>query len=322
MSILRRCRGSCRNPRRCLEHLWFDVMYAGARYRMAANEFAVPRMEPGRQRPIESMEEARQWERLFIGEIQAGRDPRLAAEATSGHRGDAEDRLRVPRRLHGTLRQAGGASQPAVGAEPRVGAEEAPRRAAARRARGAGRDQRVQDRVGLRRGGRDRDGPPRARAAARGDELGHGADATAVHQVAVPPVRRAHEQEAGDHPGSPADARRGEAAARHGAPEDERRRAPVRRAAAARPHHRRARAVLPARRDAADPEQARELGDLPDRHPGRDDEGQGEPARPVQPEGTTGGDPRSDARRSVRTRSCSARRRASTSRTSRRRGRR
>ena len=43
---------------------------------MAANDFAVPRMEPGKQRPIESMEEARQWERLFIGEIQAGRDPR------------------------------------------------------------------------------------------------------------------------------------------------------------------------------------------------------------------------------------------------------
>ena len=48
MSILRRCRGSCSNPRRCLDHLWFDVMYAGARYRMAANDFAVPRMVPGK----------------------------------------------------------------------------------------------------------------------------------------------------------------------------------------------------------------------------------------------------------------------------------
>jgi hypothetical protein len=76
MAIVRRCRGSCRNPRRCLDHLWFDVMYRGARYRMAANDFAVPRMEPGKQRPIESLEEARHWERLFIGEIQAGRDPR------------------------------------------------------------------------------------------------------------------------------------------------------------------------------------------------------------------------------------------------------
>jgi hypothetical protein len=43
---------------------------------MPANEFAVPRMEPGRQRPIQSMEEARDWERPFIGEVKAGRDPR------------------------------------------------------------------------------------------------------------------------------------------------------------------------------------------------------------------------------------------------------
>jgi hypothetical protein len=34
-------------------------------------------MELGKQRPIESMEEARDWERLFIGEIKAGRDPRI-----------------------------------------------------------------------------------------------------------------------------------------------------------------------------------------------------------------------------------------------------
>jgi hypothetical protein len=40
-------------------------MYRGARYRMVANDFAVPRMDPGKQRPIQSMEEARQWERLM-----------------------------------------------------------------------------------------------------------------------------------------------------------------------------------------------------------------------------------------------------------------
>jgi len=50
-------------------------MWRGKRYRMAANEFAIPRMEPGKQRPIQSMEEARDWERLFIGEIKDGRDP-------------------------------------------------------------------------------------------------------------------------------------------------------------------------------------------------------------------------------------------------------
>jgi hypothetical protein len=51
-------------------------MFCGKRYRIPANEFAFPRMEPGKQRPIQSMEEARDWKRLFIGEIKAGRDPR------------------------------------------------------------------------------------------------------------------------------------------------------------------------------------------------------------------------------------------------------
>ena len=76
MTIRRRCtEWSCKDGRKCLEHLRFDVMWRGKRYRMAANEFAIPRMEPGKQRPIQSMEEARDWERLFIGEIKAGRDP-------------------------------------------------------------------------------------------------------------------------------------------------------------------------------------------------------------------------------------------------------
>jgi integrase len=79
MAIRRRCSGkTCKNGRRCLEHLWFDMMFQRTRYRMPVNEFAVPRMEVGKQRPIESMEEARDWERLFIGEVKAGRDPRRA----------------------------------------------------------------------------------------------------------------------------------------------------------------------------------------------------------------------------------------------------
>lgn len=75
--ISRRCRErSCHAGRRCLEHLRFDMMWRGRRYRMPANDFAIPRMEPGKQRAIQSMEEARDWERRFIGEIKAGRDPR------------------------------------------------------------------------------------------------------------------------------------------------------------------------------------------------------------------------------------------------------
>jgi hypothetical protein len=77
MAIRRRCNGrTCKSSRRCLEHLWFDVMYRGKRFRMPVNEFAVPRMEPGKQRAVESLEEVRDWQRLFIGEIKAGRDPR------------------------------------------------------------------------------------------------------------------------------------------------------------------------------------------------------------------------------------------------------
>src|SRR2546428_5509490 len=76
MSIRRRCtEWTCKDGRKCLEHLRFDVMWRSKRYRMAANEFAIPRMEAGKQRPIQSMEEARDWERLFIGEVKAGRDP-------------------------------------------------------------------------------------------------------------------------------------------------------------------------------------------------------------------------------------------------------
>jgi hypothetical protein len=37
-------------------------------------------MEPGKQRPIEAMEEC-DWERLFISEIKARRDPRLKPAA-------------------------------------------------------------------------------------------------------------------------------------------------------------------------------------------------------------------------------------------------
>src|SRR5438876_12388544 len=77
MTIRRRCtERDCKNGRRCLEHLRFDVMWRGKRYRMPLNEFAIPRMEAGKQRPIQSLEEARDWERVFIGEIKAGRDPR------------------------------------------------------------------------------------------------------------------------------------------------------------------------------------------------------------------------------------------------------
>jgi hypothetical protein len=46
MTIRRRCRErSCKDGRRCLEHLRFDAMWRGKRYRIPANEVAIPRME-------------------------------------------------------------------------------------------------------------------------------------------------------------------------------------------------------------------------------------------------------------------------------------
>ena len=76
MTIRRRCKECrCTIGRKCLDHLRFDVTWRGRRYRMPVNDFAIPRMEPGKQRPIQSMEEARDWERIFIGEVKAGRDP-------------------------------------------------------------------------------------------------------------------------------------------------------------------------------------------------------------------------------------------------------
>ena len=83
-------------------------------------------------------------------------------------------------------------------------------------------------------------------------------------------------------------ARRGEAVARC-RPLDEHLAAPLRGPADARPDRRRPRTVLPPGRDAAHPEQARGLGHPHDRHPGPHHEGQGEPPHPVRPERPPGG---------------------------------
>src|SRR5258708_27707851 len=75
MTIRRRCTGKFKNGRPCLDHLGFEVVGRGAGYRVPVNEYAIPLMEPRKQRPIQSMEEARDWERRFIGEVKAGLDP-------------------------------------------------------------------------------------------------------------------------------------------------------------------------------------------------------------------------------------------------------
>jgi hypothetical protein len=52
-------------------------------------------MDPTKQRPIQSLEEARDWERVFIGEIKAGRDPRRprAVQKSIGRRAERHRRF-------------------------------------------------------------------------------------------------------------------------------------------------------------------------------------------------------------------------------------
>jgi integrase len=72
----------CRTSPRCDHEWWFDTMYRKVRYKMLVNEFAIPRMPEGERRPVTSKQEAeRKWEPLFLGEIIAGRDPRIAPHA-------------------------------------------------------------------------------------------------------------------------------------------------------------------------------------------------------------------------------------------------
>jgi hypothetical protein len=65
----------CRASPRCGHPWWFDVMHQGKRWRMPVDDFALPR---GATEPITSKQTAeRVWEPKFLGEIVAGRDPRV-----------------------------------------------------------------------------------------------------------------------------------------------------------------------------------------------------------------------------------------------------
>jgi hypothetical protein len=170
-------------------------MFRGKRYRIPANEFAIPRMEPGKQRPIQSMEEARDWELKFIREIKAGRDPGRPRSRTT----EAGAELRnvsvlLDAYMEPCVKPAGLRSIAAV--RSRVGV--------------------LKELIGelwltesedpdvINQFKTDSEYaedvevatvPPRPRNAAGRDELGHGADTAAVQPFAVPPVWRSIEQE-------------------------------------------------------------------------------------------------------------------------------
>jgi integrase len=76
MSVRKICRQKgCRASPRCKHPWWFDVMHDGKRWRMPVDDFALVR---GATEPITSKQTAEHvWEPKFVGEIVAGRDPRV-----------------------------------------------------------------------------------------------------------------------------------------------------------------------------------------------------------------------------------------------------
>src|SRR5947208_8507460 len=76
MAVRKICRQKgCRASPRCKHPWWFDVMHDGTRWRMPVDDFALVR---GATEPITSKQTAEHvWEPKFVGEIVAGRDPRL-----------------------------------------------------------------------------------------------------------------------------------------------------------------------------------------------------------------------------------------------------
>src|SRR5438477_4300932 len=81
MAVRKICRQKgCRASPRCDHPWWFDVMHQGKRWRMRVDEFANAR---GATEPVTSKQTAeRVWEPKFLGEIMAGRDPRISPTTT------------------------------------------------------------------------------------------------------------------------------------------------------------------------------------------------------------------------------------------------
>jgi integrase len=77
MAVRKICKQKgCRASPRCEHPWWFDVMHDGKRWRMRVDDFALAR---GATETITSKQTAeRVWEPKFVGEIAAGRDPRVA----------------------------------------------------------------------------------------------------------------------------------------------------------------------------------------------------------------------------------------------------
>src|SRR5687768_4599449 len=77
MAVRKICKQKgCRASPRCNHPWWFDVMCQSKRWRMRVDDFALAR---GATEPVLSKQTAeRVWEPKFVGEILAGRDPRVS----------------------------------------------------------------------------------------------------------------------------------------------------------------------------------------------------------------------------------------------------
>jgi hypothetical protein len=191
------------------------------------------------------MEEVRDWERLFVGEIKAGRDPRIRPACKEA----ATDLQRVAgfldAYLERHLRPAGIRSLDTAAGRIKVlkqhfgdlPVKTLDEPAIINRFKTESEYSRKVEISTLHKG----PGDP-----ARGHSLGPGADAATDRQVTVPPLWRSTEHQGGNGSRS-ADLTRGGEAASGRRAGDEHLEAPLGRAADARPHHRCAGALLPAR---------------------------------------------------------------------------
>jgi hypothetical protein len=77
MAVRKQCKPKgCKASPKCEHPWWLDYQHRGKRYRMPVDDFAAPRMDDSAHHTVRSKQEAKDWERRFIAEIKAGRDPR------------------------------------------------------------------------------------------------------------------------------------------------------------------------------------------------------------------------------------------------------
>ncbi len=188
MAVRKICKPKgCRGSPRCDHPWWFDVMHDGKRWRMRVDDFAIAR---GATEPVTSKQTAeRVWEPKFLGEIMAGRDPRIPPTKPAPA-GDADGRG-VPRSVLHELRRGGRPQERRHGQRASESAQGFARGTAGGRLEKPG--EIVRFKATYRHGPRSGDGQPGARRASRGDQLGTIPGPAAALDNAVPSFRREHQ---------------------------------------------------------------------------------------------------------------------------------